>query len=510
MAVYPELYKVERGQIDSPDYAGEYKIPLIDKEDYDELLKASHKVREDRVAKSENLFKELNNMKLQPKAMFSSPDLQVEAMNLQKLHGIDDANVSAAMNGGPYMMRRLEANYYNYANDAKYADLVRQETAFQQFKKEADKIKDPNFRKQAYASINAFMSGEPDPITGKKISAYDLNIGDFAAMDLEKDISNGLEPLKTTTNVTEERDGYIQTYPKTSIDSKKAQEFIDVYTSNPAVQRNLAARGLGLVNGENGKFELNENGMTWIKNIVDSKSQPTQGKAGIRFNTKTYNDHLKNVDTGLVTDDIAKGSGKVSETLTKEGDQNVRREKTVFDEQLFRDSVALKLKDPAFRKQMIDQGLMKEDGTYTEEFDKAISVYKRKGEGEKIKQYKNAPKATTSGRSGGSNGMANIKSAFDEEGLEFIKVGGVDLSKKVNYRVIKSSSSGKYYLRVGSTSDNDIPLKEGVNFRRKGASSQGQVGPEPYTPPPAKKEATKSKSGKTEPPKKKKVTAADL
>ena len=219
---------------------------------------------------------------------------------------------------------------------------------------------------------------------------------------------------------------------------------------------------------------------------------------------------IRAVTTAEMLVEDAKGSGKVSETLTKEGDQNVRREKTVFDEQLFRDSVALKLKDPAFRKQMIDQGLMKEDGTYTEEFDKAISVYKRKGEGEKIKQYKNAPKATTSGRSGGSNGMANIKSAFDEEGLEFIKVGGVDLSKKVNYRVIKSSSSGKYYLRVGSTSDNDIPLKEGVNFRRKGASNQGQVGPEPYTPPPAKKETTKSKSGKTEPPKKKKVTAADL
>lgn len=509
MAVYPELYKVERGQIDSPEYAGEYKIPLIDKEDYDELLKASHKVREDRVAKSENLFKELNNMKLQPKAMFSSPDLQAEALNLQKLHGVDDANISAAMNGGPYMMRRLESNYYNYANDAKYADLVRQETAFQYFKKEADKIKDPNFRKQAYASINAFMSGEPDPITGKKVSAYDLNIGDFAAMDLEKDITNGLEPLKTTTNVTEERDGYIQTYPKTSIDSKKAQEFINVYTSNPAVQRNLAARGLGLVNGETGQFELNENGMTWIKNIVDSKSQPTQGKTGIKFNTKGYNDHLKNVDTGLVTDDIAKGSGKTSETLTKEGNQNVRREKTVFDEQLFRDSVSLKLNDPAFRKQMIDQGLMKEDGTYTEEFDKVISVYKRKGEGEKIKQYKNAPKAT-SGRSGGSNGMANIKSAFDEEGLEFIKVGGIDLSKKVNYRVIKSSSSGTYYLRIGSTSDNDIPLKEGVNFRRKkGASNQieqGAIGPQPYTPPPAKKEAPK----KNEQQKKKKVTAADL
>lgn len=495
MAVYPELYKVDRGQIDSPEYAGEYKIPLIDKEDYDELLKASHKAREDRINKAENTFKELNNMKLHPKDMFSSPDLQAEADNLRKMHGIDDANVSAAMNGGPYMMRRLEANYYNYANDAKYADLVRQESAFQHFKKEADKIKDPNFRKQAYASINAFMAGEPDPVTGKKLTAYDMNIGDYTTMDLEKDIANGLEPLKVTTNVTEEKDGYIQTYPKTTIDPAKSAAFIDVYTSNPAVQMNLTARGLGYVDGETGKFTINENGMTWIKNIVDSKSQPTIGKAGIRYNTKTYNEHLTHVNTGMVTDDIAKGSGKISETLTKEGDQNVRREKTVFDEQLFRDSVALKLKDPEFRKQMIAQGLMKEDGTYTEEFDKVISVYKRKGEGEKIKQYKNAPKATAGGKGGGS-GPANIRAAFDEEGLEFIKVGGVDLTKKVNYRVIKTSS-GKYYLRVGSSTENDILLKEGVNFKRKGGS-QGSAtnGPEPQAKP-----ATNSKS-QSEPNKK--------
>lgn len=473
MAVYPDFYNVKRGQIDSPEYAGEYKIPLIDKEDYGELLKASQKARQDKIAKSEDLFKELNNMKLQPKSVFSNPDMQAEAMNLQKQYQIDDANISAALNGGPYMIRKLESNYYNFANDAKYVDLLRQENAFQQFKKEVDKIKDPNFKKQAYASINAFYAGEPDPVTGKKMKAYDLNVGDYAPIDLEKDISSGLDALKVTTNVTEEREGMIQTFPKTSIDSKKAKDFINIYTANPAVQRNLAARGLGLVNGETGQFELNENGMLWIKNIVDSKSQETVGKGSTRFTTKTYNEMKTRPSTGMVTDDIAKGSILSEEQLRREGDQNVNRKINKFDEEIFRTNVNLKLKDPTFRKQMIDQGLMKEDGTFTEEYNKVIEVYKKKGTGEEIKQYKNAPKASSSSSSAQNKeakGREVLKSAFIDKGLDLINVGGINLQKMVNYEV-KKTQSGKYYLIVGGNTDNPIQLIEGTHYRKRSSGS---------------------------------------
>ena len=470
MAFYPDYYDVKRGDLTNPDYATDYDIPLVDKEDYDKLIEQSHKVRQDKIAKAEDNYKKINTIKKQdkPGMVFSSPDLQKRYQDLQESMGITDANYSAAINGGSYMMRKLEAAHANLSNSQQYWDIFKEDQMYREFKKNADKIEDPNLKRQAYASMAAFELGEPDPATGKRLQAKDLNLGDYVSVDLEKDISNGLKSLLVPGEVTKDKGGYQEVVKVMKIDKPKATDWFNAYMSTPAIQRNLVARGLGLNSvDETGKshFALNETGQRWMENLLEVKTTPIEDVQSIKFNTKEFNS-MGSKAGGFVLDDLATASTTKQDNIIRQGDQNVLKYNYSFDEDMFYKQVNLKLQDPDFRKKMIDQGFINEKGDFTDSFKNVVDVYKKKGSREEVKSYKNAPSPRSSSKGGGKgsgDGEARIRSAFKEAGLDYIGVGGLDLSKKVNYRVVKSG--GKYYLRVGASDNNDIPLSDGKNYK---------------------------------------------
>lgn len=478
MAYFPEYHNVDRGTLTNPEYIGDYEVPLVTKEDYEDLLKASEQARQQKVTKAEDTYKKLNNVKDQnkPGVVFSSPNLQKRFKDLQESFGINDAAYSAALNGDPYIMRKLESAYSSLSNSAEYWNMYKEDQYYKGFKKQIDDIKDPAMKSQAYASMVAYETGEPDPVTGKVLTAYDLNPGHYLPLDLEKDINEGLKTLMVPKEVTQEKDGYIQTVKQISLDKEKAKEWFTGYLSNPAVQRNLTAKGLGLnhkqEDGSN-PFMLNENGQRWMANIIDSKTTPIDDVQSVKFNTKVYNERDSKAG-GFILDDLAGASTIKTDYIERQGDQNVHKYKFTLDENLFYDQVNLKMKDPDFRKQMLEQGFIDESNTFTPAFKEALDVYKKKLTREEIKGHKNAPQARASsgGRKGsGSNGAANIKSAFEEAGLEYKGVGGIDLSKKVNYRVFQSN--GKWWLRVGESDKNDRLLEEGKNYTVKKSEETG-------------------------------------
>ena len=409
MAVFPEYYKVDRGELTNPDYAGEYDTPLVTKEDYDDLLNQSHQARQNKIAKGEDNYKKLNQVKQQhkPGMIFSSPNLQKRFQDLQESLGINDAAYSAVLNGDPYVMRKLESAYASLSNNAEYWNLYKEDQYYNNFKKEADKIKDPNMKSQAYAAMAAYETGEPDPATGEVLTAYDLNPGHYATLDLEKDIDGGLKNLMVTEEVVEDKGGYQQTVKQSRLDNEKAKQWFEVYMSNPAVQRNLISKGLGLIGkDESGKkdFQLNENGQAWMNNILGSKITPIRDVQGIKFNTKVYNESGSK-SGGFILDDIAKSSTTTDQVIEKQGDQNVRVDKITFDQDLFYKQLNIKMKDPVFRQKMLDQGFIDDAGNFTESVNTALDVYFKKLNKKEIKGHKNAPQPKTGsgkGRGGGA------------------------------------------------------------------------------------------------------------
>ena len=498
MPFYPDLHDVTRGNIGKPEYAGEYKIPLLDTNDFDKLVQASHTARQEKIKTGEDNFKELQ--KLQPNnknfGFFTLPSLIEENNRLLDAQGVNDANYNAAANGDPFIMRKLQAGMMKHSNSIEFQKLAAQQSYFNQFSKDAEKITDPNLKNQAFASIAAAMAGEPDPATGVIMKPTDFNIGNFAPMNLEKSLADGLEALKVKNEVVTDRGGFQAVELKSTLPSKAAEEFITAYTKNPAVQRNLTARGFGL-NQPDG-FHLNESGQAWIKNILDAQTNSTNDVKSIKFNTKEYNTQGTRIDAGLLLDDLANASIISVDENVQNGNQIERRRNYKFDGDAFMKGIGLKLSDPVFRKKLVEDGYMKEDGTYTDKMKEAREYYENKANHSEIKATKNVPKASSSSAAKGSNGRQRVKDIFTRAGI-IMKDGalaGLDLTKKVNYTIIKGDS-GKYYLRVGETDKNDRELKPGVDYdidqKKVNGPAPNKSSPAPVTKPePSKKRKTAS------------------
>ena len=481
MPIYPNFYDTQRGDIGKPEYAGDYSIPLLERQDYEQLTKMSHDARAQKIKDGENTFKNLNNLKGTKNnfGFFTLPSLIAENDKLLEAKGINDANYNAAINGDPFMMRKLQAGMLNHGNSVEFLNLASQQQYFNDFTKQAATIKDPNFKSQAYASIAAAIAGEPDPTTGKIMKPTDFNIGQFQPMDLEKSIKAGLDELTIKNEKVTDHDGF-QTIDKESVlPDDKVAEFVTRYTSNPAVQRNLTARGLGMnqvdANG-NSTFVPNENGKKWISDIIDTHKKSTTDIQSLKFNTKEFNTKGGRYSGGIL-DSIANQSIISEDTLTTEGNQVVRRTNHRFDTESFRHAVKREMVvNPELRKRILDSKLIDENGEFTDAFKEVEAEYVKKGNYSHINSSKNLPRASVGSK--GVDGGAKIKGAFNEAGLDYINVGGLDLSKKVNYRVIASKEHpGKYKLRVGESDKNDIPLKEGVNYRLKAPAAGSINGP---------------------------------
>jgi hypothetical protein len=467
MPFYPDLHDVSRGNIGKPEYAGEYKIPLLDTNDFDKLVQASHTARQDKIKRGEDSFKELQ--KLQPNGknfgFFTLPSLIEENNRLLDAQGVNDANYNAAANGDPFIMRKLQAGMMKHSNSIEFQKLAAQQSYFNQFAKDAEKITDPNLKNQAFASIAAAMAGEPDPATEVIMKPTDFNIGNFAPMDLEKSLSDGLAAIKVKNESVNDLGGMQAIELKSTLDPTAAKEFITAYTKNPAVQRNLAARGYGL-NHPDG-FHLNEDGQAWIKNILDAQTKSVNDVKSIRFNTKEFNTQGSRVDAGLPLDDIANTSIDAVPGLVQHGNQMAREMNYSFNEDTFMKGIGLKLSDPVFRKKLVDDGYMKEDGTYTDKMKQAREYYSQQLKDHKILSTKNIPKASSSSSAAkGSNGRQRVKDTFAKAGIIMREeaLAGLDLSKKVNYTIVPGDTPGKYYLRVGETDKNDRLLKPGVDY----------------------------------------------
>lgn len=480
---YPNFYDVKRGEITSPEYAGEYSVPLIEREDYADLVKLSHAARQEKIKNGEDTFKQLSQQKPNNSGFgfLTLPDLIDQNNKLLDYNGVNDAAYASAINGDTVAMKNLQKGMLQHSRSPEFLNIASQQQYFNEFSKQAEKIKDPNLKSQAFASIAAALTGEPDPTTGMVMKAKDFNIGHFAPMDLDKSIGDGLNALKTKNEQVVPGDGLHTVEEKSVINPEAGQQFIDAFTSNPAVQRNLTARGLGMthVNGDKIEFELNEKGQKWIENILEAQTKPTTDIKSIKFNTKEFNTKGTRINQGLILDDLANASILTSDKNSTEGNQIVRRREHTFDEDLYRKNVGLKMTtDPAFRKAMLDQGFISEDGSFTKTFNETIDIYKKKSTKSEIEASKNMPKSGSASKSKSnySNGLKNLKSAFEENGLELINVGGIDPTKKVNYRIIKGAG-GKIFLRTGEGDKNDRELKEGVNFKYKKGPNNG---PEEY------------------------------
>lgn len=510
MPFYPDLHEVTRGNISKPDYAGDYKIPLLDSNDFDKLVQASHTARQEKIQKGEDSFKELQKLQTNSNknfGFFTLPSLIQENNRLLDAQGINDANYTAAANGDPYIMRKLQSGMMKHSNSVEFQKLAAEQNYFNGFVKEAEKIKDPNFKAQAYASISSAIAGEPDPATGVVMKATDFNIGHFAPMDLDKSIGDGLEALKTKNEVITDKGGLQAVEQKSILDGKAAEDFINAYTKNPAVQRNLIARGLGL-NQPDG-FHLNEDGQAWIKNIVDAKTNSINDVKSIKFNTKEYNTSGSRVGSGLLLDDIANNNIRFEDVNVPNGNQIERKRKYRFDGDNFMKEIGLKLSDPIFRKRLVDEGYMKEDGTFTDKMKEARDLYDNRAKHEEIKATKNQPKA-----GGSSSSIANKKADGKKRAMEagrsagiILKdaaLAGLALEKMSNLRVL-SNGKGGYKLRHGDTDKNDRTLRPGIDY------DVAPIDPNKVNGPAAPKANNKAAApAKAAEPAKKRKTAADI
>ena len=467
----PGYYDVKRGDISDANFEGSYEIPLAKFDNFEQLVDTDIKSRQKQIEDAEKNYESLNKVKAAKTIDFGSPELNQRYQELLTKHQLDDKSHKAALNGNPYLMRKMQMDYATMANTSQFRDLMMEKTQAEQFEKEALKIKDPYMKKMALASVYAYKTGGSDPVLNKKVKASDLNLADYVPMDIEKSFTDGFGKMISYKEEIRDQDGYKVQVKVPVVDPAAAQKYAEAYSNSPAVQRNMIARGLGeMVPDETGvsKFHLNEYGQNMFKLMMDSKLKGEDIQA-LRYNTKTYNEMQTNVSTGMITDDIAKMSITSSDGIDREGGLNVVRRNNQFNDKVFDTNFELRMINPEFKAKAKEQGLIDENGNKTTIYDQVKETYKNTLSNSKIVNSKNIPSASK-GRSGGSSSknqaLSNVMEAYESKGLKFIKVPAGMAVTNVDYKVMESN--GKYYLNKG-TGENLIPLEEGKDYTKTGS-----------------------------------------
>lgn len=475
-------YDVDRGNISKANYYGNFDLPILesDKKVMNELSDNGLSSRElmSQIKSADNIFKEMQNNR--NKGTFLTIPRLIDAdQKLRERMGIIDKDYSAAINAGNQGIIELQRRAREYASSKQFSDIYKEQAYFNRFKNDIGKLKDANLKSIAMASAIALETGNNDPITGEAIkSAYDLNIGEYEPVDVDKRISDGLDRLVVQNVDVSDNGSFRQIDTKKSIDKKAASDFFDIMLNDKAMQRNIAARGYGkytFAQDGNKYFALTPEGEQWMQGMLDAKTQVQDVRTSIQ-NKPISKSSSAIVKTGGmdVTNDIALKSFKEEDKAGSEGGKWIVRRNRKFNKDQFDNAISISINDPQRKAQLVSEGLITETGEKGSNYDKVVSFFENQNSSEIIKQAN--PARASGNRRGVENKAENlIRGTMATKGLIFKKVPDDLQLTSAGYEIRKSGDD--WEIKAGNSEEHGIwrKLKRGVHYDTSTSSTNARI-----------------------------------